>query len=252
VTDFPDVVTGGDRFMSAIVRYRFYPAIALALALFSILGFWRTYYLRSFTDLPPLTLLVQLHGAAFTAWLVLFVVQTRLVAAHRVDLHMKLGITGVVIACLIVAVGLATVAAKAALPRIHPSGLTPPQFTIVGLMSLSLFATFAGLGIAYRRRPSAHKRFMVLAMIAVLTPPASRILSMLGLRENWTLLTPILPAVFIVWCLVHDWRQHGKVHPVFAVGGAVIALAWPLRFVIGRSEWYQPVGEWFARVGAGL
>jgi len=29
-------------------------------------------------------------------------------------------------------------------------------------------------------------------------------------------------------------------------------VSWPLRLVIGRSEWYQPVGEWIARVGAGL
>jgi hypothetical protein len=46
-----------------------------------------TYYFRFLTDLPPLTTLVQLHGAVFTAWLLVFVAQTRLVAARRVDLH---------------------------------------------------------------------------------------------------------------------------------------------------------------------
>ena len=38
-----------------------------------------------------MTVLVHLHGLVFTAWLALFIAQTRLIAAHRVDLHMKLG-----------------------------------------------------------------------------------------------------------------------------------------------------------------
>lgn len=238
--------------MAAVPRPRFYPLIALVLALFTIVGFSRTYYLRSFTDLPPLKMLLHIHGAVFTAWLALFIVQTRLIATHRVDLHMKFGIAGVVLALLMVAVGLATVLGKAAVPLIHPSGLTAPQFTIVGLISLALFTTFVSLGLAFRRKAALHKRLMLLAMIAVLTPPSSRILTMLGLREYWSLLTPVLPTLFIAWCLVYDWRKHGKVHPVFAIGGAAIAIAWPLRLVIGRSEWYQPVGEWIARVGAGM
>ena len=88
--------------MAAVTRSRFYPMIAFALAAFVIVGFSRTYYLRFLYDLPPMTLLVHLHGLVFTAWMALFVVQTRFVAANRVDLHMKLGIAGVVLAGLIV------------------------------------------------------------------------------------------------------------------------------------------------------
>jgi hypothetical protein len=68
-----------------------------------------------------------------------FIVQTRLVAAQRVDLHMKLGLAALVLAVAIVGVG---------------------------------FATTAALGVAYRRRAAYHKRFMLLAMIAVLSPAA--------------------------------------------------------------------------------
>jgi hypothetical protein len=32
----------------------------------------------------------------------------------------------------------------------------------------------------------------------------------------------------------------------------VLIASWPLRLLIGRSDWYQPVGEWVARIGAGL
>jgi hypothetical protein len=237
---------------SSVTRSRFFALIALALAVFTVVGFSRTYYFRFLTDLPPLTTLVHLHGAVFTAWLLVFVAQTRLVAAKRVDLHMKLGIAAVVIAILVLAIGFLTMAVKANEPRIHPSGLTPPQFTIVGTTSLGMFAVFVGLGIAMRKRADLHKRLMVLAMIAVLTPPSSRVLTLLGLREHWSYLVPVIPALFIAWCLIHDWRRHRRVHPVFAVGGLVIVALWPLRLMAGRSEWYQPIGEWIAHVGAGL
>ena len=238
--------------MSAVVRPAFYRHMAIALSLFVIVGFSRTYYLRFLTELPPLETLVHLHSIVFSAWLLVFIAQTRLVAAHRVDLHMKLGVAAVVLAVAVVAISFATTAVKATMPRIHPSGLTPPQFTIVGIMSLVLFTGFLGLGIAFRRRAAYHKRFMVLAMIGVLTPAASRIITQSGLREHWTYLVPIFPAIFVAWCLAYDWRKHGIVHPVFALGGAALIVSWPLRLVIGRSEWYQPVGEWIARVGAGL
>jgi hypothetical protein len=93
---------------------------------------------------------------------------------------------------------------------------------------------------------------MVLAMIAVLTPPSSRVLTMLGLREYWVYLVPVVPALFIAWCAIHDWRHLGRVHRVYAFGGLVIVALWPFRLMVGRSEWYQPVGEWIARVGASL
>ena len=238
--------------MSAAVRPAFYRQMAIALSLFVIVGFSRTYYLRFLTDLPPLETLVHWHSIVFSAWLLVFIAQTRLVAAQRVDLHMRLGIAAVVLAVIVIAISFATTAVKATIPRIHPSGLTPPQFTIVGIMSLVLFAGFLGLGIANRRRAAYHKRFMVLAMIGVLTPAASRIIMQIGLREHWTYLVPIVPALFVACCLAYDWRKSRIVHPVYAFGGAALIASWPLRLMIGRSDWYQPVGEWIARVGAGL
>ncbi len=48
-----------------------------------------------------------MHGAVFTAWLALFIAQTQLVAARRLDLHMRLGVAGIALAVLTVAAGLA-------------------------------------------------------------------------------------------------------------------------------------------------
>jgi hypothetical protein len=232
------------------VRSRFFPTIALALALVIIVGFSRTYYLRFLSDLPPLKTLLQLHGLVFTAWLVLFFTQTRLVAAHRVDLHMKLGIAGVGLAILVVAVGVATVFAGASSPRIHASGLTSPQFSIVGLVSIAQFAVPVTLGVALRRRSELHKRFMVLAMIGVLGPPTGRLIGMLQLGAYALVVQMIVIAAFVTWCLVWDWRRNRIVHPIFAIGGLAMVLLWPARYAVARSDAWQPIGEWIARVGA--
>jgi hypothetical protein len=236
--------------MVAVNRSPFYPWIAIALSLVVVAGFSRTYYLRFLSDLPPMTMLVHLHGLVFTAWLALFVAQTRFIAAHRVDLHMKLGIAGVVLAVVITVVSLWTVVVLAGIPRVRATGLTNAQHTLVGITSIGMFAVFIALGVATRRRSALHKRYMVLAMIAILSPATARLMAAVGLFEYANVFVPAMAAAFVIACLVHDWRTYRIVHPAFVIGGAVIVASWPLRYIAARAEWYQPIGEAIARLGA--
>ena len=54
--------------MAAVTRSRFYPLFALALALVVFVGFARTFYLRQWFDVPPITALLFLHGLVFSMW----------------------------------------------------------------------------------------------------------------------------------------------------------------------------------------
>lgn len=237
--------------MVAVSRSRFYPWIAIALALVIIAGFSRTYYLRFLSDLPPMTALVHLHGLVFTAWLGLFIAQTQLVAAHRVDLHMKLGIAGVALAVIMTVISLWTVAVMAGRPGMRVTGLTNAQHSVVGLTTTAMFVAFMALGLATRRRSAVHKRYMVLAMIAILSPATARIMTALDLGQYRDLFVPAAAAAFVIVCLMHDWRRYRVVHPVYVIGGAVIVASWPWRYMAARQEWYQPIGEAIARIGAG-
>src|SRR4030095_14432248 len=69
----------------------FYCGMALAAIVAVFIGFSRTYYLRSHFQDDRLPLYLQVHGAAFSAWMMLFLTQTSLVAASRTDLHRRLG-----------------------------------------------------------------------------------------------------------------------------------------------------------------
>jgi hypothetical protein len=241
--------------MSAIVPSagrRFYPLIAIALVVFIVIGFSRTYYLRFLFDRPPLQAVLQLHALVFTAWLALFVAQTQLVAARRVDLHMKLGVAGIVLAGVVVATGVLAMFVAAATPRVNLLGQTAAQASIVPLVSVLQFAVLVTAGLVWRRRAVLHKRLMLLAMISVLGPPTARLIGLLALREYSLLIQMSVLAVFVGCCLVHDWRKNRVVHPVFAIGGVVLVLLWPLRFAVGSSEAWQPIGEWIAEVGKHL
>src|SRR3984893_5384144 len=84
----------------------FFTGMALASALTLFLGFLPSYFHRS-GELPSLTPLYQLHGAVFTAWVVLLVAQTALPGGRRTDLHCSLGVAGVVLAAVVFVVGVA-------------------------------------------------------------------------------------------------------------------------------------------------
>ncbi len=51
--------------------------------------------------MPPLPALFYVHGLLFSAWVVLFLVQARLVAARNVALHRRLGVLGVLLAAAV-------------------------------------------------------------------------------------------------------------------------------------------------------
>jgi hypothetical protein len=62
----------------------FYGSVAMSMALMPLVGFAPTFYLRLFWGGPmatfgggrPFTPLIYIHGALFTAWVALFIVQT--------------------------------------------------------------------------------------------------------------------------------------------------------------------------------
>jgi hypothetical protein len=232
--------------MAAVARPRFYPLFATALALVVFAGFARTLYLRYWFDVPPLTQVTLLHGLVFSAWMVLFVVQTRLIAAHQVRAHMRLGILGVGLAALVFVFGVATAILSASATRPRPMGMTSPQFAFV---PLSLIVMFMGLVIAavlLRRRPQLHRRLMTLSMITILPPATARLINLFGGAPDFLVLQTSFTALFVVCCVAYDGFKNRVLHPVYVFGGAFLVLAWPLRAWFARTPAWEQVGNWMA------
>ena len=115
-------------------------------------GFAPTYYLRSYFTATPLIPLLHLHGLVFTSWLVLFVAQTTLVAAHRTNIHRRLGVAGGVVAVLMILVGASTAVIRAKQGASPPGGPSPLAFLVVPLGDMLVFAVLVGAGFYFRRR----------------------------------------------------------------------------------------------------
>jgi uncharacterized membrane protein YozB (DUF420 family) len=228
-----------------ITRTRF-PSIAVAaLAAVTVVGFARTYYLRVLFDLPPLAQAAHIHGIISTLWLALHFTQARLIAAHRVAVHKRLGIFTACVGALLAiqAFGLAVegVAAGHA-----PPGRNPLEFLSVPMGTITMFVMFVATALFLRRRSEWHKRFMLLASMALLLPAAGRIdlLIMASLGLPRPVIGFWLTFAFVAWAWLHDWRKLGRIHPAYLIGGIALLVSIPARRALGFTEGWIPVAKW--------
>lgn len=209
-----------------------------------LVGFAPTYYLKDIFGTPPLpSRLVYVHGLLMTAWVALFVVQTRLIAARKVRVHQRLGYAGVALAVLIVITGVPMLlrAGKYGSASFAP-GVPSRLFMIVPIFDLLTFMTFFGAAVWYRRRPAEHKRLMLLAALAVL-PPALGRMTLISLRLGpfWLFGVPSLLALIAVGL---DARRYGRVHWLFAGGALLLIASFPVRLVLMMTPAWARLSSW--------
>jgi hypothetical protein len=228
----------------------FYGGMALAMALTVLVGFGPTYYLRLVGDGPratvsggPFTALVHLHGALFTSWIVLFVVQTALVASHRVAVHRRLGIAGAALAAAMVVVGLMT-AIRTAARGGAPPGVPPLAFLAIPFFDMVLFASLITAALVWRRDKETHKRLMLLAFISLLAAAVARLPGVLPLGP---LAFYGFGYLFIVVAMLYDFGSRRRVHKVYVWGGALMVALVPLRLMISGTAAWQRFAEFLTR-----
>ena len=220
----------------------FYSGMSLALGLTVLAGFAPTYYLRFLSGGTPVTIsgavvtpLRHLHGVLFTAWVVLFVVQTTLIAGRRVVLHQRLGIAGAVLAAAMVAVGLRTAIAAGARGS-APPGVDSLTFMAVPFFDMIVFSTLIVAALVSRRNREAHKRLMLLAYVSIVTAAVARLPGVLPLGP---LVFFGLSFLFVIAAVVYDFVTRHRVHRAYIWGGALIALSVPARLAIsGTAAWH--------------
>lgn len=219
----------------------FYSGMAIAMALTVFAGFAPTFYLRSFFGAPPtvsgattLSLVAQVHGALFSTWVLLFIVQTALIAQHRVALHRRLGIFGAILAAAMVLIGMTT-AVKAAARGSAPPGVTPLQFLAIPFFDMIVFPVFVVAAIWLRRNKEAHKRLMLLAYISIVTAAIARLPGVLPLGPPGFF---GLSFLFLLAAMAYDLFTRRRVHPAYIWGGIFLVASVPLRlFISGTAPW---------------
>lgn len=232
----------------------FYSTMAIGMASIVFIGFGPTYYVRFMSAGPmttvsggPFTTTLHVHGALFTAWVLLFVIQTGLVASRRVAVHRRLGLAGAVLAAAMLVVGTSTAidgAARGFGPRFGSSGIEPLAFLAIPLFDMVLFALFVGAAFVQRRNKEAHKRFMLLAYISIFVAALARLPGVVQIGPPAFFSIGLL---FIVISALYDRISRGRVHPVYIWGGALFAISVPMRLAISGTAAWRTFAEFLTR-----
>ena len=240
---------------------KFYLWIALACAFVAVGGFSFTYLGPLMTGAfngPPL---LHLHGLLSFAWMILFITQASFISARQNQLHRTAGIFGVALAT-----GMVFTAVSAGLDSLH-NGITAGfahesrEFLYVTLSQISVFALLVISAIVSRPKLDYHKRFMVLATIALLPPATARVLFFffadpeMGSRPGLWLVRPsenavdltvaaaILANLLMIPAFVHDWRTRGKPHVAYVVAGGLMIFVHVMRGPASRTDlWHTVAG----------
>jgi hypothetical protein len=241
----------------------FFVWMAGACALVAFAGFAPTYWLQlpagTFVGSP----LLHLHGLLFSAWTLFFLVQTIFVARGRLDRHRAWGLLGVSLATAMVLVGFAT-ADQGLRNRLAAGfGDRALAFHIASTSMIAVFGVLVFVAIAKVRRPEVHKRLMLLATVAVLPPAVARLFFAVSIgigpgfrpglgppRTIESILAPSLVAdAFILVGVIYDWRNRGRPHAAYLIGGASIVIVQLLRGPISTTQWWYGIAGFLARFG---
>lgn len=227
---------------------KFYTGMAIAMLFTALVGFSRTYFLRLISGHPttitgrvPNTT-VHLHALLFTSWLVLFIVQTSLIATHRVKVHRKLGYFGIALAAAMIVVGV-RLAVEAARLGAVPPGNNPWSFTAIPFGDITTFAGFFVAAVLWRNDKDKHKRLMILASATLMSAALVR---WPGVLSVGPLLSYVLTLLFPIAGAVYDRWSRGRVNPVYWWGMTLIVLGVAVRvMLLGSPAWRHAVQSLF-------
>ena len=225
----------------------FFSAMAAVALITVLIGFARTYFLAGLFRAPLPNLLVHIHGAVFTLWIILFIAQITVVTARRVHLHRRLGLLGFVLAILMIVLGTVTASDRLARHVAQPGTDTVEEvraFYSVPLGDMLMFSTFVFLGYHHRFQPPVHKRLMWFATLSLLDAAFDR----------WPVFDPYSLLVVNLICFTpllllmigYDWWSTGKVQRV-TIGSAIFMLVvQQVRHPLGHSAAWQSFAAWVA------
>lgn len=237
------MITGAIRHSSPRLGNVFFPGVAALIFAAVFLGFARTYYLAGVFRAPLPNLLVHIHGAVFSLWILLLIVQTSFIASGRVDVHRRVGLFGFGLACLMVILGL--MAATDSLARHFApgeAGAGVKAFYAVPISDMLVFATLIYFGLRERFNPAAHKRLMLVATITLLPAAFVRWPIPVAWWDIRVAQMCCYPLLLLLMC--YDLWSVGKVHRATLWGSVLLIVVHQVRMPIGRTLLWQSFATW--------
>jgi hypothetical protein len=230
----------------------FFTIMSVLMLAIVFLGFASSYFLRGAVFSHLATPLVHLHGAVFSSWIILFVVQSSLVSTGNVRLHRKLGIAGAVIAVLMVILGILTPIGTMRRGAPLPPIFTPASFLIGNILGILFFGVYVAIAIWKRNNSVVHKRLMLIANMMLIEPALSRmafpVMPHPRMTFPWMTHNPFLigaiPLAIIGMLFLFDLVTHRKPLAVTVIGGFLFRAFRPISDFIIQTKLSQHITLW--------
>lgn len=230
----------------------FYTGMALAMLSVAVAGFLPSLVQPS-ARRAPVNFLAAAHGIVFFGWLLIYLVQSRLIANRQVALHRKVGIAASLVLALMVPLGYATTVAMVRRGydlsgdlRIDQDPASAASFQFIDIF---LFGLLAVAALVYRYRPEAHKSLMLFANIKLMSAPLAHVLGhnpTLAALPGAIIMFPI--SAFLIAAIARDYWMIKKVRPLTLVLATVGFLSGPIcAFVLGPSASWHRIVAWLVR-----
>jgi uncharacterized membrane protein YozB (DUF420 family) len=217
--------------------------MALLMLVTVFVGFAPSYYLAGLFRAPLPSPIIHGHGALFSCWILLLVTQTSLVSAGRVDVHRRLGTAGFILACVMVVGVLA--ATDGLVRQAGPPDRDVKFFYIIPLSDM-LFATLIFFAFRARSNPSAHKRLILVATVALMTAALAR--WPIGLIHRKAPAAALASRIFLMMLTAYDLWSTRKIHRATAWASAFLAFVHQSRLPMGKTEAWHAFASWVQSV----
>jgi hypothetical protein len=210
----------------------FFSGMAVLLCICVFIGFSPTYYQAGMLSAPLPSPILHIHGAVFTLWMLLFVVQVAFISARRVTWHRSFGTVAFFLPPIMIVLGV--MAAVDALHRgVRIGPLDPSVSAAIPLIGIIGFVVPILASWRARRRPDAHKRLILIATISLAGAAFARFpRSLIGLPPSARAYTGIgaLLLILIIYDLLSLHRVHRSTMWAAPLAFLTIFLAVPIGF----------------------
>jgi hypothetical protein len=220
----------------------FFTTMSVLMLAIILVGFAPSYFLRGAVFAPLPSILLHLHGAVFSSWIFLFVIQSSLVSAGNIRLHRKLGVLGAVIAGLMVILGVLASFGTLRRGAVLPSSFTPSSFLVENVLGIILFGIYIAVAIWQRNNRPVHKRMMLIANAMLMSPALGRMT--FPVMVHYPFLIGVIPLAMIVALLAFDLFTWRKPLAVTLIGGFIFAAFPPFAGWISATPLAQHITFW--------
>jgi hypothetical protein len=214
--------------------------MSLLFAAIVVAGFSRTVNQKLLHPAVPRPFLLWIHAAAFTLWIVFYILQSALVRVRKVKLHRLLGWFGAGLVAVMVPLGFTIAIIMGRFDK-HVMHLADANtFLSVPFGDMAIFSVFACLAIYWRKKPELHRRLLFVGTCGLLDAAFGRF----DYLFSHSLFFLAADAVILLG-VARDLLVNRRIHIVYRVAlpSLVVVQALMVYLWRGAPAWWANIGQ---------